>query len=105
VLAFELQNYSPATGRSSWAIHAPELAVTVRCASVYASRRAVNVFAGDVVRRRAVSSRAPGFQVAAPGERGEVVHALGMDVARSCHHPLKAWPPASRAARVAAAMR
>jgi hypothetical protein len=58
-----------------------------------------------VVRRRTTSSRAPGFQVAALGERGEAVRALGTAVARACHRALKAWPPASRAARVAAATR
>jgi hypothetical protein len=77
----------------------------VRCAYVYAGHRAVNVFAGDVVRRRAVLSRAPGFQVAALGERGEAARALGTAVARTRHRALKAWPPPSRAARVATATR
>jgi hypothetical protein len=72
---------------------------------VNVSRRAVNVFAGNVVHHRATSSRAPGFQVAAPGERGEAARALGTAVARARHHVLKAWPPASRAARMAAATR
>jgi hypothetical protein len=53
----------------------------------------------------AAPSRAPDFQVAASGERGEVVRALGTAVARARHCVLKAWPPASRAARVAAATR
>jgi hypothetical protein len=105
VLAIEPQNCRPATGRSSWALHAPELAVAVRCASVNAGRRAVNVFAGNVVRSRVASSRAPGFQVAAPGELGEAARALGTAVARARHRALKAWPPASRATRVAVATR
>jgi alkyl sulfatase BDS1-like metallo-beta-lactamase superfamily hydrolase len=65
----------------------------------------VNVFAGNVVHRRAASSRAPGFQVAAPGERGEASHALGTAVARARNRVLKAWPPASRATRMAVATR
>jgi hypothetical protein len=44
VPAFEPQTYRPATGQSSWALHAPELAVPVRGASVNTDRRAVNVF-------------------------------------------------------------
>jgi hypothetical protein len=85
MLANEPQNCRPATGRSSWALHAPELAVAVRCASVYAGRRAVFVSAGNVVRHRAVSSRAPDFQVAAPGEGGKAARALGTAVA--CARP------------------
>jgi hypothetical protein len=54
-------------GRSFWAIHAPELAVFVRCASVNAGRRSEGFSAGDVVRHRAASSCAPSFQVATPG--------------------------------------
>jgi hypothetical protein len=57
------------------------------------------------VRRRAASSRAPGFQVAAQGECGEAARTLGTTVARAHHHALKAWPSTSRAARVAAAKR
>jgi hypothetical protein len=57
------------------------------------SWRACSV-AGDVVRRRAASSRAPAFQVAVPGEHGEAARALGTAVARARHHALKAgrWP-------------
>jgi hypothetical protein len=91
VLAIEPQNCRPATGRSSWALHAPELAVAVRCASMNAGRRAVNVFAVNVVHRRAASSRAPGFLVVAPSERGEATRALGTAVARAHHRTLKAW--------------
>jgi hypothetical protein len=42
----------------------------------------------------AAPSRAPDFQVAAPGERGEVARALGTAVARARHRVLKAgrWP-------------
>jgi hypothetical protein len=87
-LAIEPQNCHPATGQSSWALHALELAVAVRCASVYASRRAVFVSAWNIVRRRAVTSRTPDFQVAAPGERGEVARALGTTVAHACPRTL-----------------
>jgi hypothetical protein len=73
----------------------------VRCASVNAGRRAVNVFAGNLVRSRVASSDAPGFQVAAPGEHGESTRALGTAVARAHHRALKAWPLDSRATRVA----
>jgi hypothetical protein len=50
--------------------------------------------AGDVARRHAASSRAPGFQVAAPGEHGEAARALGTAVVRAHHRALKAgrWP-------------
>jgi hypothetical protein len=101
VLAIEPQNCRPAMGQSSWALHAPELAVVVRCSSVNAGRRAVNVFAWNVVRRRATSSHAPGFQVAAPGEHGQSTRALGTAVALAHHRALKAWPLDSRATRVA----
>jgi hypothetical protein len=57
------------------------------------------------VRRYAASSRTPGFQVAAPGKRGEAAHAIGTAVARAHHRMLKAWPLASRAAWEAAATR
>jgi hypothetical protein len=50
---------------------------------LYAGCRAVFVFAGNVVRCRTVTSRTLDFQVAAPGERGEVARALGMTVARA----------------------
>jgi hypothetical protein len=43
VLAFEPQTCRTATGRSSWALHAPKLAVAVRGASVNTGRRAMNV--------------------------------------------------------------
>jgi hypothetical protein len=61
--------------------------------------------AGDMVRCRAASSRAPGFQVVAPGERGEAARALGTAVARALHHALKAWLLANRAAWEAAVTR
>jgi hypothetical protein len=50
--------------------------------------------AEDVVRRCAASRRAPGFQVAAPSDRGEAAGALGTFVARARHRALKAghWP-------------
>jgi hypothetical protein len=67
VLAIEPQDYRPATVWSSWATHAPEPAVTVRGICVLPDRRAVAFFAGDVVRRHAVPSRAPSFQGPAPG--------------------------------------
>jgi hypothetical protein len=85
VLAIEPQNCCPVTGRSSWALHAPELAVAVRCASEYAGRRAVFASAGNIVRGRAVSSHTPDSQVAAPGDRGEAARALGTAV--SAHAP------------------
>jgi hypothetical protein len=53
----------------------------------------------------AASSRAPGFQVAVPGECGEAARALGTAVAHTRHRALKAWTSASRAAREAAVTR
>jgi hypothetical protein len=102
VLAIEPQNCRPATGQSSWAIHALELAVAVRCASVNAGRRAKGFSTGNVVCRRADSSCTSGFQVVAPSGHGEAARASGTTTASAPHSALRAWPPASRAARVAA---
>jgi hypothetical protein len=57
---------------------------------------------GNEVRR---PSRAPDLQVAVPRERTEATRALGTAVARARPRALHAWSSASRAARVAAAMR
>jgi hypothetical protein len=105
VLAIEPHPCRPATGRSSWTRHVPGLAVAVRRASEIAGLRAELVVAGNVVRRRAASSCAPGYQEVAPGERGEAARALGTAVASACPRVLRAWPSAGQAVREAAATR
>jgi hypothetical protein len=83
--AFELQHCRTAIEWRSRAIHAPGPTVAVRGPSEIASIRADLVVAGDVVRRRAASRRAPGYQEAAPGERGEAARAISAAVAST--HP------------------
>jgi hypothetical protein len=103
--AFELQDCRPATVWCSRATHAPEPAVAVRGPRVCTSRQAGVFLAGDDVRRRDAPSRAPGYQVAAPGGQGEVALASGTAVARARHRAPGVWPTVTRAAREAAATR
>jgi hypothetical protein len=83
--AFEPQHCRPAIVWRSRAIHAPGPAVVVRGPSEIAGLRAELVVAGDVVRRRATSRRAPGYQEAAPGERGKAARAISTAMASA--HP------------------
>jgi hypothetical protein len=53
--------------------------------------------AGNAVRRCDASSRAPCYQVAAPGGQGEAARASGTAVARARHRSLEVWPTAGRA--------
>jgi hypothetical protein len=103
--AFEPQHCRPANMWRSRAIHAPSPAVTVRVPSEIAGLRDELVVAGNVVRRRAASSRAPSYQEAAPGERGEVARAVGTTVASACPCVFRAWPSAGQAVRETAATR
>jgi hypothetical protein len=83
--AFEPHHCRFAIVWRSRAIHAPGPAVAVRGPSEIAGLRAELVVAGDIVRRRAASRRAPGYQEAAPGERGEAASAISTAVASA--HP------------------
>jgi hypothetical protein len=103
--AFEPQHCRPMIVWRSQAIHAPVPAVAMRGPSEITGLRAELVVAGNVVRRRATSSRALGYQEAAPGEQGEAARAVGTAVASACPRVLRAWPSAGRAVRETAATR